>query len=249
MAKEPGKPSIMDRARKQVEQQLKLAEDERRKQLIKKRLEFITNGLAAAKQKKYAEAVVYYQSYVKLLEDWKGVNDGSLTPANFDYTREMGDLLMLSGLYWDLAKVFDHTESPEKVKLFLHYMEKFILFSKGTTWEPMCAEQVRRYLLTNRPKHRQEFKNALRLLGGKEACFIATALSDEIELETIPTLRSFRDEVLRQHAMGRAFIWSYYKAGPVLADGTYYLPQVIRKGMALGIDRIAHVIRSRRQSV
>jgi hypothetical protein len=239
------KDSIMDRARKQVEQQIKLAEDERRKQLIKKRLEFITNGLAAAQQKKYAEAVVYYQSYVKLLEDWKGVNDGALTPSHFDYTREMGDLLMLSGLYWDLAKVFDQTESVEKVKLFHHYMEKFILFSKSTTWEPMCAEQIRRYLLTNRPKHRQEFKNAYKLLGGKDSCFIATALSDEIEFETIPALRIYRDQVLRKHLAGRVFIWAYYKAGPTLANGTYFLPQAVRKTMALCLDRIARKIRTR----
>jgi hypothetical protein len=125
-------------------------------------------------------------------------------------------------------------------------MEKFILFSKGTTWEPMCAEQVRRYLLTNRPKHRNEFKNALKLLGGKDSCFVATALSDQIDLETIPTLRRFRDEVLRKHLFGRAFIWSYYKAGPYLADGTYFLPQAIRKGMARGIDQIACAIRTNR---
>jgi hypothetical protein len=234
----------MDRARKQVEQQLRQAEDDRRRLLIKKRLEFITNGITAAEQRKYAEAVMYYQSYIKLLEDWKGVSDGALSPTHFDYTKEMGDLLMLSGLYWDLAKVFDRTESPEKTKLFFHYLEKFILFSKGTTWEPMCAEQLRRYLLTNRPKHRAEFKNAFKMLGGSETCFVATALSDEIELETIPTLRRFRDEVLKHHRMGRAFIRVYYAIGPSIADGTYYLPRLIRKTMALGIDRIASAVRS-----
>lgn len=240
------KTTIMDRARKQVEAQLKQAEDERRQLLIKKRLEFITNGIKATEQKKHAEAVMFFQSYIKLLEDWKGVNEGSLTPANFDYTKEMGDLLMLSGLYWDLAKVFDRTESQDKKKLFLHYLEKFILFSKGTTWEPMCAEQLRRYLLTNRPKHRPEFKNAYKLLGGSDKCFVATALSDEIEFETIPTLRRYRDEVLRKSILGRGFIRFYYAIGPGLADGTYWLPRVFRKSLARSIDQLASQIRQRR---
>ncbi len=240
-----GTTSIMDRARRHVEQQLKQAEDERRRLLIKKRLEFITNGLAATQQKKYAEAVIYYKSYIKLLEDWKGVNEGGLSPTHFDYTKEMGDLLMLSGLYWDLTKIFDRTASGEKKKLFLHYLEKFILFSKGTSWEPMCAEQLRRYLLTNRPKHRQEFKNAYKLMGGSDRCFVATALSDEIDFETIPTLRSYRDEVLKKRVLGRLFVLAYYAAGPFLAEVTYFLPRSLRKSMALGIDRLAQSIRSR----
>jgi cell division protein YceG involved in septum cleavage len=136
------KNAILDRARKQIEQQLKQAEDDRRKVLIKKRLEFITNGINAVAQKKYAEAVVNFQSYIKLLEEWKGVAEGTLAPNHFDYTKEMGDLLMLSGLYWDLAKIFDRTESQEKLRLFHHYLEKFILFSKGTHWAPMCTPQA-----------------------------------------------------------------------------------------------------------
>jgi hypothetical protein len=212
--------------------------------MIKKRLEFVTNGIKAAGQKKPAESVVYFQSYIKLLEDWKGVDEGALSPSLFDYTKEMGDLLMLSGLYWDLAKIFDHTESADKKKLFLHYLEKFILFSKGTTWEPMCLEQLRRYLLTSRPKHREEFKNAYRMMGGKNGCFVATALSDELDFETIPILRRFRDEILKNSPFGRAFVWVYYRVGPAFADLTYFFPRGVRKSMAIALDKLARIIRS-----
>jgi hypothetical protein len=239
------KNAILDRARKQIEQQLKQAEDDRRKVLIKKRLEFITNGINAVAQKKYAEAVVNFQSYIKLLEEWKGVAEGTLAPNHFDYTKEMGDLLMLSGLYWDLAKIFDRTESQEKLRLFHHYLEKFILFSKGTHWAPMCTEQLRRYLLTNRPKHRQDFKNAFKLMGGSEKCFIVTALSDETDFETIPTLRRFRDEILCQNTVGKQLVRLYYKAGPLIAESTYRLPAFMRKRLAEGFDGLARLIRTR----
>jgi len=46
-------------------------------------------------------------------------------------------------------------------------------------------------------------------------CFIATATFDGEDHPTVLALRNFRDTVLKPTVMGRAFIWFYYRVGPV----------------------------------
>jgi tetratricopeptide (TPR) repeat protein len=48
-------------------------------------------------------------------------------------------------------------------------------------------------------------------------CFIATAVLNSYDHPTVILLRSFRDEWLLKHRLGRAFIKQYYKFGPYLA--------------------------------
>lgn len=51
--------------------------------------------------------------------------------------------------------------------------------------------------------------------GGK--CFVATACCGDPGHPTVRALQRFRDEYLRWHPAGRAFIAWYYRHGPVLA--------------------------------
>lgn len=52
--------------------------------------------------------------------------------------------------------------------------------------------------------------------GGK--CFVATVCCGDVGHPTVVTLRSFRDDVLCQHPVGRRFVAWYYRRGPVLAE-------------------------------
>ncbi len=49
-------------------------------------------------------------------------------------------------------------------------------------------------------------------------CFVATASYGDFDAPQVLILRSYRDAVLSHYAAGRAFITTYYKAGPHLAD-------------------------------
>jgi len=51
-----------------------------------------------------------------------------------------------------------------------------------------------------------------------DPCFIATAAYDTPAAQEIDILRDFRDEVLRQHVLGRLFIKTYYRSSPPIAQ-------------------------------
>ena len=237
--------TIFDRARRHIEMQMKVMQDEHRRNLMRKRLEFVTNGVRAFQNKKVSEAVTNFQSFVKLLEDYKGTGEGGLTPANFDPQKDIGDLLLLSGVYWELTKLFDRTRTEEKKRDFLHYLEKFILFSKGTAYQPLCAESLRRYISNDKPVHRVEFKNAYKVLGDGK-CFVVTSLMDVTDFETLPALWKFRDETLRRSVAGRGFIRLYYRVGPLVAAVLDRLPNRARRTVGRCIDALAAKLEPRK---
>jgi hypothetical protein len=234
-----GKSSeLFDRARKQVERQMAEQENEVKRSLMKKRIEFVTQGLRALSKQNVAEAILGFRNYIKLLEDFKGVDEGALTPSNFDNAKEFGDLLLLSGVYWELTKLYDRTKSEEKKKLFLHFMEKFISFSKSTSIQALCAENLRRYLSQGKAAHRAEFKNAYKVLG-KGKCFVVSSLIDVIDFETLPAFWAFRDEFLARRAWGRVLIRVYYAVGPAIARLIDALPEGLRRKLGRALDQIA----------
>lgn len=58
------------------------------------------------------------------------------------------------------------------------------------------------------------------VLQGKKdsgACFIATAVYQDYDHPQVLKFRRFRDTQLKPRFFGRAFIWVYYKIGPILA--------------------------------
>ena len=230
--------ALFDRARKHVEQQIKAQQDAKRRHLITKRLEYVTGGVKAFEQKKVVEAVIFYQQYIKLLEEHKGVAEGGLVPTCFDVETDLGDLLLLSGVYWDLVKCMDRTASEDKQALFRHYMEKFIIFSKGTNFQSLSAEGLRRYIMAEKPVHKAEFKSAYKILGNGK-CFVVTSLLDVTDDDTLYRLERFRDERLARSASGRAAIAAYYRVGPWLARGMNRLPTPARRAAGRALDLLA----------
>jgi hypothetical protein len=233
-----GRTELFDRAKKQIERQMAVQEDVQRRALMKKRLDFVTSGLELLSKHKAAEAVIAFRNYIKLLEDFKGVGDGGLTPAHFDYSKDLGDLLLLSGIYWELTKLFDRTNSEETKQLFFQYLEKFIMFSSGVSYQALSAEGLRRYLAHGKPTHRDAFKNAYKVLG-KGKCFVVSSLIDVIDYETLPAFWSLRDDYLVHRAWGRAFVRAYYAVGPTLARAMDVMPDFVRRACGTVLDRVA----------
>ena len=118
------------------------------------------------------------------------------------------------------------------------FLEKFVIFSKGSPFQPLSAETLRKYIAKNKCSHKTEFKNAYKLLGGAK-CFIASSLIDVTEPDTLNRLRRFRDKTLAQHGAGRAFISWYYRYGPGLADRVDRLPDPIRRTLGNALDKVA----------
>ncbi|MCL4234475.1 MAG: fibronectin type III domain-containing protein [Deltaproteobacteria bacterium] len=61
-------------------------------------------------------------------------------------------------------------------------------------------------------------QGAADLSGDTDGCFIATAAFGSYDHARVKTLRAFRDDVLRRTAWGRAFIETYYRVSPPIAE-------------------------------
>lgn len=231
----------MIKTRKRVQQAVEQAEAEQRRQMMLKRIEMASTGLKAFRDHKPVEAARNFQMYLRIMEDWKGASEGGLNPSLFDVKKEQAELLLISGIYWDLVKLYDRTKSDKKHKEFLHYLEKYILFSKGMPFQALCAETLRKYLAVEKPRHKEDFKNAYRIIAVSK-CFVATALADVTHVDTMPRLRSFRDEVLMRSRAGRVAVRAYYRFGPLSADVVANLPEPLRVLMAKALDRFARRI-------
>ena len=228
-------------ARKRIETQIEFQEKERKRKLENTRLELARAGISAYQRRKLTEAVNHFLTYIKILEEIKDCGPGGLLPTHFDAKQDLPELLMISGVYWDLVKLYDRTKSKERQREFHHYLEKYIAFSRGMPFQHLCAEALRKYLTGDKPVHREEFRHAYKVLGTNQ-CFVATALSDQLAPGTIDKLRNYRDQRLVHQKLGRGFIRFYYAVGPHLATGTNHLPGSVRKILGKSLDWIARLV-------
>jgi hypothetical protein len=125
----------------------------------------------------------------------------------------------------------------DKTKL-VFYLDRFVMFSKGLPFQHISSELIRKYLVNSLPKNRKEFKDAHIQLGGGQ-CFIATAVEDYCEPETLPALRKFRDEVLLKNFAGRGFVKVYYKLGPNCARIVLRTPEKFQRALARVFNTIS----------
>jgi hypothetical protein len=233
-----GKDRGLRSARQHIQDAIEQAAEEHKRRLRTHRIELARRGVAAYEQRKITEAVRSFHTYLRVLEEIKGCAEGGLSPALFDNKKELPELLLISGVYWDLTKIYDRTRTPAKYREFTHYMEKFILFSRDMPYGPLSAETLRKYIGNEKPVHREDFKNAYKILGGGR-CFVATELADEIAPTTMPRLWALRDQVLARSAAGRAFVAWYYRNGPALARVAARLPRPTRRALARALDLVA----------
>ena len=242
MAKISRKEEQANSLRESIQASIDLAEAEHQRELFKRRLEMARKGLEAFKARQIPDAVRQFIGYIKILEKWKKSGEGGLSPTSFDLKRDAAELLLISQVYWNLAKVFDRSKVASNQKNFNHYLNQFVKFSKGMTFEPLSTELLRKFLKNDNPTHKSEFKKAFATLGGGK-CFVVTSLLDHVEIESLESLWEYRDMVLSRSFIGRAMIRIYYLVGPSLARGLNHCPEFFRIHVAKFVTKIANQVR------
>lgn len=223
--------------RSKIQNAIEQAQEERKRELFRQRVEIARTGIRQFDQKNIQEAVNLFYTYIRILEEWKGVHEGGLTPAHFNMQLDIHELLLLSGIYWDLAKLYDRTKTKERYTEFAHYLNQFVAFSKGMPFQSLCAESLRKYISNDKPIHKDDFKRAyVRLTDSK--CFVATALMEEISGVGFVGLQNYRDEVLLPTFFGRLVVAVYYRVGPWLAALARRLPKAFRSRLGNFLDQI-----------
>lgn len=224
--------------RSRIEKQLRRQQEEHRRELLRRRVEIAKEGVRLAQSGHIIESVKKYQQYILILEMWKKSGKNGLTIDLFDRTKDLYEIVMLSGIYWDMAKLYDNAKRVHQKEELNLCLQKYVSFSKGMPFQALSAEVLRKYLAGGRCKHRAEFKAAYTALTG-EKCFIATSLLDVTSIDTLPRLRSFRDARLIRSGVGRAGVRLYYWISPLLVRLLDPAPECFRKFLGHQLDRLA----------
>lgn len=224
------------RARRKYKAQIEAAARESYVAKFNKRMDLAKQGVLAVKKKDLKSALQYFHSYIEVLQQAKGVQD--LLPKSFDPKSDSAEMLMLTGVYWDLAKIYDKTKDKNKLKFFV---DKFVIFSKGTSYQRLSLEMLRKFLTNESPNNRAVFKEAYVKLGGGK-CFVATSVEEFCDPAEIIILKKFRDEILLKTAFGRILTQLYYWVGPWIAISIIRSSEKNQKKIAKMIGNIANAI-------
>lgn len=218
-----------------IREQIAAAEEEKKREMFRRRVELARTGLYSYEQHKIGEAVQAFHTYLRILEEWKKCGEGKLHPSMFNLQEDRAELLLISGVYWDMSKLYDHTKTNEKYVEFIHYLDRFIVFSKGMPYQTVSAETLRKYIANDKGIHKKELKQAYARIAVTR-CFIATSLVDVTDGETIGRLQVFRDQTLSRFLFGRISIRLYYWVSPGLARVLDYFPESTRIWMGRKLD-------------
>ncbi len=231
--------------RSRIQKSIDNAREEQKKELFKKRVELARVGVDQKGNIKSSESVGAFESYLRILEEMKKVKEGGLTPSHFDKKLDVHELLLISGIYWDLTKVYDHTKkSKEQMRRLVLCLDKYVIFSKKMPYEVVCAETLRKYIQNGKAVHEELFKKSYKKLTDGQ-CFVATALSSQMPVETLPVLRIYRDTVLLESFCGISFVKIYYLLGPALVILIQKLPRRTQLWMAKFVSGLAKSIQAR----
>lgn len=202
-----------EKVRARILEAFERQQEQKKKELWGKRIELVKKGMKLYAEKKHSEALKYFREYIAILEGHYKIPQGTLHPSIFS-KKEAGDILLISGIYWDMAKIYDQNNKVSEMQAALH---KFVEFSMNRPHVILSAEAIRKYIAKDEAKNKMAFINALTMLrNNMKKCFIATAVYGPDSVE-VSRLRKFRDKKLRPHRLGRLGVKTYYFLSPPVA--------------------------------
>jgi hypothetical protein len=228
--------------RSRIEKQIRKQQEEQRQELLRKRADIAKEGIRLYQAGRLIDGVRKYQQYILILEMWKKTGRDGLSIEIFDREKDLYEIVLLSGIFWDMAKLYDKAKSEKQREELVRVLGKYVMFSKGMPYAALSGEALRRYLGSGKCRHRAEFKTAYQSLTG-DKCFVATSLLDVCDPMTIVRLRNFRDSRLRRSRAGIAFMRGYYRWSPLAVKALDRLPMRVRILLGDGLDRLARVLR------
>lgn len=191
------------------------AKENQRITMWKSRVGLVKQARNFMSQRKFSEAAVSYEKYLRIIEIVFEVKKGeSLTPELFKESQRTSELTVVASTYWDLLRIYDtHDKYHDRMVKSAKQLSVFIRFT------PIYPDIMKKAESFSRSaKNPQIIRNFLKLSGDQRPrCFIATsAFESPLALE-VQLLRFYRDEKLSKTELGRTFIKSYYRFSPIIA--------------------------------
>ena len=183
--------------------------------LYQDRFKQLRLGQECYKKGDFSKAVEYYSNYLSILAQFFDTQENRLNPELFDQKKDIGELLLISNVYWNLAKTYD------KNSKFQHHtarcLEQFLKFTQGYKHEYANIRMFKNYINSGRPRNKKEFKRIYEKVKNKSfPCFIATYCFGN-DSPITRQLRLLRDD-LSGFWLGDAGIQFYHKHAPGLVN-------------------------------
>ena len=175
------------------------------------RITTVRKAREAFATKDYITAAKLYHEYLSVLAQIKEVEDiYKLAPNLFDKDSDITEMLLISHVYWDLARI--NEKAPKLQSAFQLSLNQFVKFTINQPYQVLNSEMLRRYIkkFKNTGPQRGSLNKAYdQIFIQSKKCYIATMCLGEDDLDT-SFLRSYK-KVLLQKKWGQYFVSTYYK--------------------------------------
>ena len=191
------------------------AKQEQRVALWKNRVNFVKEGRKKMIDKKYTEAAVNFEKYIRILEITHDLGQGELAPEIFDKTYRSKEITIIASVYWDLIRIYDTT--PNYKDRVQKCANRLALFAPKSSILPDIIKKAQSF--AKKSKNSSVINGLLKKIKQKSGpCFIASAAYEDPYAYEVCTLRTFRDLFLKNSPYGRKAVAFYYKKSPHWAD-------------------------------
>lgn len=180
-------------------------------QRYRDRLQVLKQAQEYSSKDDIPRAVNSYLKYLDALAGYYQTTEDRLNPKLFENQNGAAEILLVSQVYWDLAKAFDR--APNLQKECKRCLDQFALFSLGFKFQFVNSEMLRKYLKKGscyNPKVFQLTYDKIRVQSKK--CYVATHAFGEYHHHT-NTLRRFKTWMLKYN-FGHIFVEFYYRTSP-----------------------------------
>lgn len=174
------------------------------------RITIARQGREAFLAKDYVTAIKRYNDYLSILAESKNITDiYTLSPGMFDSKTQLTELLLISHIYWEVARMNEMT--PKLQANFQRALSQFVKFTVNQPYQVLNSEMLRKYIKKNQKTSRQiGYLNEAysQIYVQSKKCFIATHCYGDTHPIT-SQLRAFKAELL-QWPFGIELVRLYY---------------------------------------
>ena len=181
--------------------------------LYQNRFKQLRLGQESYKKGNLSKSVEHYSNYLSILAQFFDISKSNLKPELFDQKKDIGELLLISNVYWNLAKIYD------KNKKFQHHsidcLNQFLRFTRGYKHQYANARILKNYINRGRPKNTKEFNRIYEKMKiNSSPCFVSTYCFG-YNAPVTKQLRLFKKDISGS-SIGDTSIKYYYKYAPIL---------------------------------
>lgn len=204
----------------------------------RRRLQVLRKAQEFARSEEIPKAVQQYNHYLNSLARYFDIKEEELSPKIFNVDQDITEMLLISQVYWDLAKAYDR--SPKLQGEALRCLNQFAKFTVSYKYQYVNAQMLKKYLRgrqAHNPKIFEATYEKVRVEG--KGCYVATCLYGP-DHSCTQRLRLYRDLTLKHTTWGVRFIDFYETNSPQLVN-LYQSNPIVRFALNITLRPLIHI--------